>query len=304
MLDHHHRVPRFHQALDDLHELFDVREVEPRGRLVHEVEGLARGTLGQLEGQLDPLGLPAREGQGGLPELDVAQPHGQEGVHAVGDRGDVLEEGGRLLDGHVQDLGNVLSLVADVQGVRVEALPVADVAGDVDVGQEVHLDPDGAVSLAVLAAAALHVEAEASGLPAPGLGFRQGGEEVPDVGEDPDVGGGVRAGGPADGALVDVDDLVDVLDALQGVELSLGPGGSHHPVGDGRVEEVREEGALPGTGHPGDADEFPQGQVHVDALEVVLPAASDDQGLAVPLPAPGRDVDPQGPGQVLSGEAL
>jgi hypothetical protein len=57
---------------------------------------------------------------------------------------------------------------------------VADVAGDIDIGQEVHLDLDDAIALAGLAAAALDVEGEAPRLVAARLGFGQAGEPVAD----------------------------------------------------------------------------------------------------------------------------
>ena len=66
------------------------------------------------------------------------------------------------------------------QGVAVEALPLADIAGHIDVGQEVHLDLDETVALAGLTAPALDVEAEPPRLVAPRARFRQLGEEVPD----------------------------------------------------------------------------------------------------------------------------
>jgi hypothetical protein len=66
-----------------------------------------------------------------------------------------------------------LPLELDLQRLAVVALALADVAGDVDVGQEVHLDLDDAVALAGLAAAALDVEGEAPGLVAARLGLRQ-----------------------------------------------------------------------------------------------------------------------------------
>ena len=72
-----------------------------------------------------------------------------------------LEEVGRLLDRHVEHVGDRLALELHLQRLAVVALALADVAGDVDVGQEVHLDLDDAVALAGLAAAALDVEGEA-----------------------------------------------------------------------------------------------------------------------------------------------
>ncbi len=57
-----------------------------------------------------------------------------------------------------------VALELHLERLAIVALAVADVAGDVDVGQEVHLDLDQAVALARLAAAALDVEAEPAGL--------------------------------------------------------------------------------------------------------------------------------------------
>jgi hypothetical protein len=93
-------------------------------------------------------------------------------------------------------------------------------------GQEVHLDLDDAVALADLAAAALDVEAEPARPVAARLGLRQAREPVADRGEGAGVGGRVRARRAADRRLVDVDHLVDVLDALQLVVL---PGQAARP---------------------------------------------------------------------------
>src|SRR5207302_10110858 len=102
-------------------------------------------------------------------------------------------------------------------GLAVVALALADVAGDVDVGQEVHLDLDDAVALAGLAAAALDVEREAAGLVAARLRLRQAGEPFADRREGAGVGRGVRARRAADRRLVDVDHLVEVLQALDAI---------------------------------------------------------------------------------------
>ena len=61
------------------------------------------------------------------------------------DRGGGEEVRG-LVNGHVQDVGDRLVLVADLQGLPVVSGAVADFAGDVDVGQEVHLNLERAVS--------------------------------------------------------------------------------------------------------------------------------------------------------------
>ena len=58
---------------------------------------------------------------------------------------------------------------------------MAGFAGDVDVGQEVHLDGLVAVSLAYFAAAALDIERKASGLITAHLGFGQFDKEIADI---------------------------------------------------------------------------------------------------------------------------
>ena len=77
----------------------------------------------------------------------------------------------RLLDVHLEDVADALPLEPDVQGLAVEPLPLADRAGDPDVGQEVHLQPVRAVPLAGLAPPAGDVEAEPARLVAARLGL-------------------------------------------------------------------------------------------------------------------------------------
>jgi hypothetical protein len=74
--------------------------------------------------------------------------------------GTAAEEARGLLDRHVQHVGDRLALEDDLQRLAVVALALADVAGDVDIRQEVHLDLDDAVALAGLAAATLDIEGE------------------------------------------------------------------------------------------------------------------------------------------------
>ena len=141
--------------------------------------------------------------------------------------GRACEELHRLIHGHLQHIGNVLALVADLQGLPVVPPALAHLAGHEDVRQEVHLDLQHAVAGAGLAPAAPDVEAEPPRAVAPALGLLSGGEQVPDVVEEAGVGGGVGPGCPADGALVDVHHLVQILDSLDPVAPA---GVDLHPV--------------------------------------------------------------------------
>ncbi|MNJ57607.1 hypothetical protein D3C77_532020 [compost metagenome] len=112
---------------------------------------------------------------------------------------------------------DVLALVLDLQGFAVVALALAHVAGHVDVRQKVHFDLDQAVTLAGLAAPALDVEGETPRAIAARTGFRHAGEQFTNGCEQPGVGRRVRARCTADRALVDVDHLVQVLQAVAAV---------------------------------------------------------------------------------------
>src|SRR5690606_14526577 len=105
-----------------------------------------------------------------------------------------------------------------LQRLAVVALALADVAGDVDVRQEVHLDLDHTVALAGLAAPALDVEREAARPIAARLRLGQARVPIPDRREGAGVGGGVRARRAPDRRLIDIDYLVEVLQAFDPVE--------------------------------------------------------------------------------------
>src|SRR5205814_2209667 len=83
--------------------------------------------------------------------------------------------------------------------------------GDIHRRQEVHLNLDEAVALALLAAAALHVEAETSRPIAADLRGGQAREQVAYLVEHAGVGRRVAARRAPDGRLVDDDDLVQAL---------------------------------------------------------------------------------------------
>jgi hypothetical protein len=98
------------------------------------------GALAELGRELDALGLAARERRRGLAERDVAEPDVAQALGEAQDLRVVLEELARLLDGHVEHVGDVLAAVDDLERLAVVALAAADLALDEDVRQEVHLD--------------------------------------------------------------------------------------------------------------------------------------------------------------------
>ena len=106
----------------------------------------------------------------------------------------------------------------------------------------------------------------------------------------------------ADGRLVDVDDLVheaQPLDLVVGTWIDLGAvqGGGQHGI-----QDIVDEGALPRSGHPGNADEEAEGQRHVDVLQVVLAGPDDAKPVAARPAAVRGHFDAQPVGEVTPGE--
>src|SRR5262249_11544735 len=112
---------------------------------------------------------------------------------------------------HVRDAP---ALVPHLERLPVVAPALADLAGYVDVGKEVHLDLHEPVALTGLAPPAFHIERESSGTVASHFGIGELGKELPDRREETGVRGRVRSRRAADGTLVDIDDLVDLVEPL------------------------------------------------------------------------------------------
>ena len=241
VLDDEHRVARVHQPLQNLDQLVHVRHVQAGRRLVENIERAARGTAGELRGELDALGLAAGERRGALAELDIAEADVDERGDLIADARQIVEEGQRLLRGHVEHVRDIFALIEDLQRLAVIPLAVADLAGDEDVRKEVHLDLHEPVAAAGLAAAALGIEREPARAVAARARVGRRGEQVADVVEDAGIGRGVGARHAADGALVDADDLVEVLQALDVVEFPRPRAGTVEAAGELFIEDLVDE---------------------------------------------------------------
>ena len=160
VLDDYNRVALIDKLVQHVEQLVGVLEMQAGRRLVENVERRAGAPPRQLLRELDPLRLAPAQRRRRLAELDVAEPDVLESAELPGDRREILQQRQRLIDGQVEDVGDRLAAILDLQRFAVVAPPLALLAGHVDVGQEVHLDRDDAVPLAGLAPATLHVERE------------------------------------------------------------------------------------------------------------------------------------------------
>ena len=93
--------------------------MKSRRWFIEKVEGVA--ALGALKfaGQLDALSFAATQLCGGLAEAEVTQPDLLKGIEAPRYRRNVAKKDCGLVDGHRQDVGNVLTPVGNRKGVGV-----------------------------------------------------------------------------------------------------------------------------------------------------------------------------------------
>src|SRR5205823_5076132 len=119
--------------------------------------------LAQLAGELDALGFAAGENRRGMAELEVAEAKLVQDGDLAGDGRLVGEERDAVLDGQIEDLGDVLALVFDIERLLMVARSLAGRAQDLDVGHERELRRDRTFAGALLATSPLDVEAEGRG---------------------------------------------------------------------------------------------------------------------------------------------
>ena len=133
MLDDEDCIATVYQATQYLHEDADVLEVQTGGGLVENIERFASIFLRQFGSQLDALTLTAREGCGWLSQLNISETYILNGLDFTQDVGHVLEEFAGLVDGHVEYIGNALTLEAYLEGFAVVTLAMTLLTGHLNV---------------------------------------------------------------------------------------------------------------------------------------------------------------------------
>ena len=283
MLDDHERVAGVAQFREHFEQLVDVREMQPGRRLVEDIDRAPGRLFRQLRGELDPLRLAAAEGRAVLSEPHVAEAHVFERHELVVDLRHVAEKARGFVHGQVEDVGDVLALVGDLQRLAVVAPAAADFALHIDVGEKVHLDLFHAVALAGLAAPAFHVEGKAPDLVAADARGGQAGKEFADRSKRAGVGHGIRARRAPDGRLVDDDRFVDLLEAVERGVFAGAVFGAVEMAEQRAPQDVIDERGFPAAGDAGHACEAAERKGRGHTLEVVFPRAGDGQPAGVVL---------------------
>ena len=128
----------------------------------------------------DPLRLSTRQRGRRLSQSHVPQPDFVQDLQAPHDLRDGAKEGERLAHRHVEHFIDTTSAILHREHFGLEPLPIAVLAWQKDIGEELHLDPNLAFTLARVAPAAGHVEREVTGLQAVGPRLLRRRKQLPD----------------------------------------------------------------------------------------------------------------------------
>jgi hypothetical protein len=199
-----------------------------------------------------------------------------------------------------------LPLYSTFENLGLIAGAVAVLAGQLDVGQELHFDGDGAVAFAGVAAAAGHVEGKMPRRERKALGLGLRGKELADQVEALDVGDGIGARGAADGRLIHQHHVVDALDAGQGFvdaggvrAVALAQRPRHRAI-----EHLMHQRGLARAGDAGDGHQHSQRNFHIEAVEVVGRGAAQDQAFPARRTAARGHGDGELAGEIAAGEGV
>ena len=297
VLDDDDRVAGLEQLPERAHQLGDVVEVQPGGRLVEHEERAAPGQrlaagarvlrrLGKEAGELQALRLAAGERRHRLAELHVLEADVDDRLQPTHHLAVVAEQLHRLGDGELEDVGDAQAagdvagkppLDGDVEDLGPEAAAVAVGAAQVDVAQELHLDVLEARAAAGRAAAVAGVEAEHAGAVAALQRQRLEGEQLADLVEGADVARRVGARRLADRALVDEHRVAQPVGAVQRVVRARRLGRLAEVARQRRRQDVLDQRALARARDAGHADQVQQRELDRDALQVVVARAFEDE---------------------------
>ena len=277
VFDHNQTCIGIGEALQHIEQPLHIHKMKTRGGFVQHVQRVSNvASPTKFRRQFHPLRFAARKGggrltQGEIPQANIAQAFG----HAQ-DLGVGFKEAHRVFNGHFQNVGDGLAAVGHFKRLSVVSLALADFAGDLHIGKEVHLDGLYPLALAGFASSAFDVEREASHFVSPKTGLGGFGKDFSDLIKDAGVGRRVAAAGAPDGGLVHFNQTIDLgqaIDSVVGQRVFTSPKVSPHRA----KQDLVHQGALARARDAGHAHQTAEREGGVDALQVVPPRVFDDE---------------------------
>ena len=181
---------------------------------------------------------------------------------------------------------------------------MADFAGHVHVGQEMHFNFNDAVAFAGLAPTAAHIEAETPRLIAAQLRFRRLAVQFTNRRENAGIRHRIGTRRASDRLLVDIDNFVDIFRAGNAFIRAGTVVFTIQTVGQSFVKDLVDQRTLTRTGYSGHDRQATQGKRHINILQVVFTRAADHEFFAVAFAALRRYGNVTLTREVLSGQRL
>ena len=188
--------------------------MQPNGGLIQHIEGLASRDARELLGELYALRFTTRKRRGRLPQADITTANILQCLQLAADARERFKVLQRAVHGHVQDVRDAFVLETHLQRFVVIPAASADLAWNVNIRQELHFNPELAFPTAGFTATTLDVERKTPFIVSAQFRVWQAGEQIADHVEHARIGSGVRSRCASNRRLVDIDDLVEMFDAL------------------------------------------------------------------------------------------
>ena len=153
-------VARINKTLKNNNKLSDILKMKASCWLVQNIKSFTSLLTVKLFCKLNALRLATRKRSCRLAKVNVAKTYIVESLQLVLNTRNICKECKCLVNRHVKHVGDRLAVIENLERLAVIALAMADLARNVDVRQEVHLNLDLAVALTSLAAASLDVKRE------------------------------------------------------------------------------------------------------------------------------------------------
>ena len=181
---------------------------------------------------------------------------------------------------------------------------MAYVAGNVNIGQEVHFNAAHSVALTRLASAALYVEREPSRLVAAHVRIAGGGKKLAYIIEKSGICRRVGARRASYRTLVDVYHLVKKFNAFNAVAVSGAAARAVERRAEHRVYDAVHERGFSRAGYAGNADEAAERDAYIDIFEVVLARTVYGEKMSVPRAALLGHRDHPSAGKICAGKRI
>ena len=246
-------------------------------RFIQNVDGLSGSSSGKLCRQLDTLRLASGQLCGRLAQLDIGKSHFVQCVDLPCDGRNIFEELRSFLHGHIQNIKNALSFIFDIQCLSIITFSAANFARNIHIRKEMHLDLNNTVAAAGLASSAFYVETKTSLVVTfrfcIGCGCKQVADQVKYTGVRCRV--GTRRS--SDRRLVDGNDLVQLLHALDGIMFSCDGSGTVQLLRQCLVYDLVDQRTLTGSGYTCHTSHHAQRDFYVNIFQVVFPRTAHGQ---------------------------